>query len=178
MTKNVIVLDAEGNQIGLTYPKRANGLVKSGRAERIGIAAIRLCAPPSVQYERTEAKMINSDIMAKYDEIIKKVEALTNGADFTAALSTLEKADSPAKINAVSKMTEAHEETAKQAIMLYQQLLSAFEPTSSEPISSEPISSEPTSSEPTASEDEEEDKEKSEESPSLLKKLSKKISEE
>lgn len=33
MTKNVIVLDEFGNQTGLTYPKRARGLVKNGRAE-------------------------------------------------------------------------------------------------------------------------------------------------
>ncbi len=40
--KNVIVTDAEGKEIGSTYPKRAKGLVKNGRAEYIGDREIRL----------------------------------------------------------------------------------------------------------------------------------------
>ena len=32
MTKNVIVVDEQGNEYGATYPKRAKGLVKNGRA--------------------------------------------------------------------------------------------------------------------------------------------------
>ena len=42
MTKNIIVSDAEGNRIGATYPKRAKGLVKSGRAEYTDGCNIRL----------------------------------------------------------------------------------------------------------------------------------------
>lgn len=42
MEKNVIVLNELGQQVSLTYPKRAKGLVKSGRAEYINDCAIRL----------------------------------------------------------------------------------------------------------------------------------------
>lgn len=42
MTKNVIVLDKFDNEIGLTYPKRAKGLVKNGRAECAGDCKIRM----------------------------------------------------------------------------------------------------------------------------------------
>lgn len=35
MTKNISVIDENGNAIGTTYPKRAKGLIKSGRAQRI-----------------------------------------------------------------------------------------------------------------------------------------------
>jgi hypothetical protein len=40
--KNVIVTDAEGKEIGSTWPKRAKGLVKNGRAEYVGDREIRL----------------------------------------------------------------------------------------------------------------------------------------
>lgn len=42
MEKNVIVTDASGKIIGETYPKRARGLVKNGRAEYVGDCEIRL----------------------------------------------------------------------------------------------------------------------------------------
>lgn len=40
--KNIIVTDANGNTIGSTYPKRAKGLVKQGRAEYADDQTIRL----------------------------------------------------------------------------------------------------------------------------------------
>ena len=42
MEKNVIVTDEFGKQIGFTYPKRARGLVKNGRAEYVGDCEIRM----------------------------------------------------------------------------------------------------------------------------------------
>lgn len=40
--KNIIVSDVNGRRIGATYPKRAAGLVKNGRAEKISDHEIRL----------------------------------------------------------------------------------------------------------------------------------------
>jgi len=42
MTKNVIVTDINGNVTGATYPKRAKGLIASGRAVRVDESTIRL----------------------------------------------------------------------------------------------------------------------------------------
>lgn len=42
MTKNVTVTDAQGNTIGVTYPKRAKGLIKNGRAIFVDDCTIRL----------------------------------------------------------------------------------------------------------------------------------------
>ena len=42
MTKNVIVTDDEGNFIGKTYPKRARGLIKNGRAMSVSDCEIKL----------------------------------------------------------------------------------------------------------------------------------------
>ena len=66
MEKNVIVTDAKGIVIGATYPKRAAGLVKHGRAEYAGDCTIRLLhthAPSVVTNDNTEdffmSKIIN-----------------------------------------------------------------------------------------------------------------------
>ena len=42
MEKNIVVTDAKGNAIGSTYPKRARGLVKHGRAVYVDDCTIRL----------------------------------------------------------------------------------------------------------------------------------------
>ena len=47
MTKNIIVLDEQGNRYGATYAKRAKGLVKNGRARFMDEHTICLACPPS-----------------------------------------------------------------------------------------------------------------------------------
>jgi len=42
MEKNVIIIDEFGNETGSTYPKRAEGLVKKGRAEYVSDFCIRM----------------------------------------------------------------------------------------------------------------------------------------
>lgn len=64
MEKNVIVTDIFGNEIGRTYPKRARGLVKKGRAERVSELCIRLLegakTPPAKDTEDFKmSKVIN-----------------------------------------------------------------------------------------------------------------------
>ncbi len=44
--KNIIVVDEQGNEYEATYPKRAKGLVKNGRARFIGENKICLACPP------------------------------------------------------------------------------------------------------------------------------------
>ena len=54
MTKNVTVVDEQGNQHGATYPKRAKGLVKNGRARFVDENTICLACPPNQILEDTE----------------------------------------------------------------------------------------------------------------------------
>ena len=49
--KNVIVVDSQGNEYEATYPKRAKGLVKSGRARFVGENKICLACPPNDNLE-------------------------------------------------------------------------------------------------------------------------------
>ena len=60
--KNVIVTDEFDNRIGLTYPKRARGLIKNGRAEYVSDDRIRLLKgahAPSANNDTEDFKMSN-----------------------------------------------------------------------------------------------------------------------
>ena len=61
MTKNVTVTDAQGNIIGTTYPKRASGLIKNGRAIFVDDCTIRLSGKPepSDTYNKSEVNQMN-----------------------------------------------------------------------------------------------------------------------
>ncbi len=52
MEKNILVTDASGNVIGRTYPKRAKGLLRSGRATDAGEDFIRLADIPPMSVNR------------------------------------------------------------------------------------------------------------------------------
>ena len=49
--KNVIVVDEQGNEYEATYPKRAKGLVKNGRARFVDENKICLACPPNMSLE-------------------------------------------------------------------------------------------------------------------------------
>ncbi len=61
--KNVIVVDEQGNEYEATYPKRAKGLVKNGRARFVGENKICLACPPDKILE--EEKMEENKLSAK-----------------------------------------------------------------------------------------------------------------
>lgn len=146
MEKNIVVLDENGNQTGLTYPKRARGLVKSGRAETVDSGTIRLTSPPSDK-ERTEnmsdeakeltelGEKINEAVQRSktatqsgapapsvdMGEIAARVDALMAGqsAQLTKLMEVLEKADFDYKVDAVKVMTDALRETTNNALEVY-----------------------------------------------------------
>ena len=60
MTKNVIVVDEQGHEYGATYPKRAKGLVKNGRARFIDENKICLACPPNEFLEDKMNENINN----------------------------------------------------------------------------------------------------------------------
>lgn len=81
MTKNVIIIDEQGNQYGSTYPKRAKGLIKSGRARFVDNNTICLACPPKVNLE--EHKMtenipaVNNSQENISDTAVKTISAET-----------------------------------------------------------------------------------------------------
>jgi hypothetical protein len=84
----VIVVDSQGNEYEATYPKRAKGLVKSGRARFVGENKICLACPPSdnlednkmseninINVEQNTAELTKAEVWA---QIIKLQDQLTS----------------------------------------------------------------------------------------------------
>ena len=67
MTKNIVVVDEQGNEYEATYPKRAKGLVKNGRARFVGENKICLACPPDMISE--DKKMSDNTINTKTAQI-------------------------------------------------------------------------------------------------------------
>lgn len=72
MIKNITVVDENGNRIGSTYPKRASGLVKKGRAHWIDENSVCLCA-----HNTEEIKMPNN-IYDVIDNQFSKLQSQLN----------------------------------------------------------------------------------------------------
>ena len=67
MKKNIIVTDNKGKRLGLTYSKRAKGLVKSGRAEFINENEIKLSDKP-VYNTASVPKITEGNKMSEFDK--------------------------------------------------------------------------------------------------------------
>ena len=65
ITKNIRVIDTMGNEYEATYPKRARGLVKSGRATFIDEYTLCLGCPPN---DYLEAKPMNNEQLQNVPE--------------------------------------------------------------------------------------------------------------
>lgn len=94
--KTVIVIDEQGNKLESTYPKRARGLIKNGRARVVDESTICLVNLPkniileenkmnnnyiNLQ-ENNEVRIDLSYIINKIDEIIRMNWDLINNQDF------------------------------------------------------------------------------------------------
>lgn len=73
--KNITVVDEQGNEYEATYPKRAKGLVKNGRARFITENKICLACPPN-KINFLEDKKMNNDLLIDNKESIGELEPL------------------------------------------------------------------------------------------------------
>ena len=75
--KNISVIDEKGNEYEATYPKRAKGLVKKGRARFVDENTICLACPPDIM---EDTKMSDNNIKLKAvqtaDEATEAVESI------------------------------------------------------------------------------------------------------
>ncbi len=87
----MIVVDEQGNEYEATYPKRAKGLVKNGRARFVGENKNKIClaCPPYKLMEDIEMTKINEPAISE-----KKSEDMLYTIDY--ALGQLEKVRSEA----------------------------------------------------------------------------------
>ena len=153
--KNVKVVDEEGNILEATYPKRAKGLVKNGRARFVDENTICLACPPKISEDN---KMDNNIIIdkntgevtetpvsaSKYnlEYALEQIERISNDtAHLTKAIdalhyaainneSTLEQGGSNDKVaEAVAETVKAREATNQKLIEFYSKMVEDLKPT-------------------------------------------------
>ena len=76
--KNVIVIDERGNEYEATYPKRAKGLVKNGRARFVDENKICLACPPDKTLEENNMSnnISKNQIFNQIAELQKSLESI------------------------------------------------------------------------------------------------------
>ena len=139
MEKNVTVLDETGAPRGTTWPKRAEGLVKSGRARRIDGATIAMIAQPQTgkegntmseikEFKENKEKDFNDAKNEKLRYVLDQVEKIADGnetlqkaIDSVLGLSG-EDGSAAAKAAAIQGIVAAREETNRQLLRFYEHM--------------------------------------------------------
>ncbi len=138
MEKTVRVTDEQGNLYEATYPKRAKGLIKHGRARFVDEDTICLtCPPDKISEETAMSEQLNSQFVLEPAEILKRIEEIQNdNGHIYQALSTLEKipsirSDVPgapedsagcAKARAIAEIVKIREATNQKLLDFYMSL--------------------------------------------------------
>ena len=136
--KNIIVVDEQGNYYEATYPKRAKGLVKNGRARFIDENTICLACPP---YDMEDNNMSNNtENMAMetkptekltMDYVLEQIEKIATEKEYLHdAISELGKINSVGpgdigaqdKAHALAVVVQSREETNQRLLSLYEKM--------------------------------------------------------
>lgn len=147
MEKNVSVIDETGKLIGTTYPKRAKGLVNSGRARYVSCDSkdtICLTCPPDKLEDNimTDNSLENATIntLVKADNSVKAsqnpytpsaeyalrmLEAITLDTD---AIKQAAAKVSDVTDNGVAHIIDAREATNRELIKFYTQMYNEYKP--------------------------------------------------
>lgn len=139
MISSIEVVDASGNVYHSTYPKRAKGLVKHGRARFVSESRICLACPPKIDLEDDP---MNNTISTPLDGVtvsylLEQITAVTSQTDhLSSALRTLLAMDNgdsgdcgapgnimgQAKAEAVGAVAASREETLRQVLHFYEKI--------------------------------------------------------
>ena len=136
--KNIIVVDEQGNYYEATYPKRAKGLVKNGRARFIDENTICLACPP---YDMEDNNMSNNtENMAietkpteklTMDYVLEQIEKIATETEYLHnAISELSKTNSGGpgdvgtqeKAHALGEIVTSREHTNQRLLSLYEKM--------------------------------------------------------
>lgn len=145
ITKNVIVVDEQGNEYEATYPKRARGLVKNGRARFVDENKICLACSPKEILE--DEKMEGATTQTKYsiEYIIEQIAKIQEQTDYLhqtiEKLSAMDNGDSgeagspgnilgQAKAQALGDIVRCRETTNQQMLKLYEKMYDDLTPNS------------------------------------------------
>ena len=147
MIKNIIVVDEQGNQYEATYPKRAKGLVKNGRARLIGENKICLACPPKMNledHEMTQNHPISEPAAVVAEEtptralsmsyILEQIEQVAaQTAYLNAAIAELGALEiggpgDKGKAQAIADVVRCRETTNQQLLKLYEKMYDDCKP--------------------------------------------------
>lgn len=125
--KNVIVIDEQGNEYEATYPKRAKGLVKNGRARFVDEHTICLACPPD---SNLEAKKMENNTLTVKDIFDAITELKNDSAHIEKALTQLESVQSKgptdiaaqANAQAIADVVKCRETTLQQMLAMYSKM--------------------------------------------------------
>ena len=126
--KNVRVFDEQGNEYEATYPKRAKGLVKNGRARFVGENTICLAGPPDKIMEEKTMENTDKNIADKIADgkptmayVLERLEMLSENDKFLDRLleELINVKPLDPKAGALKNAIMAHETTRQQLIALY-----------------------------------------------------------
>ena len=119
--KNIHVVDEQGNVYEATWPKRAKGLVKHGRARFISEDTICLACPPNTDLEDTEM----NENKVELSWLLEQITAIQNGAGYLQAviseISGLEPGETT-KAGVLKDIALCRETTNQQLLRLYEKM--------------------------------------------------------
>ena len=146
ITKNIRVIDEQGNEYEATYPKRARGLVKNGRARFINESTLCIACPPSEYLEDKIMTNINEtmgngprpasipqSVAAKQNQellnrLMETIENLVSNTHYISeALNCIKDIDEEEewkehKTQAMVEVIRHREDTNKEALKMIQKL--------------------------------------------------------
>ena len=136
--KNIIVVDEQGNYYEATYPKRAKGLVKNGRARFIDENTICLACPPCDMEDNnmsnnTENMAVETKSAGKLtmDYVLEQIEKIATETEYLHnAISELSKTNScgpgdvgtQEKAHALGEIVTSREHTNQRLLSLYEKM--------------------------------------------------------
>ena len=137
MNKNIEVVDEAGNVYEPTWPKRAKGLVKHGRARFVDENRICLTCPPDMKTEETHmsntsifGEMTVADILTRINNIINQTGYITTAFESLVQMGDGDSGDcgapgnimGKAKAEAVAEVVRAREATNQHILRLYEKM--------------------------------------------------------
>ena len=136
MIKNIIVVDELGNEYEATYPKRAKGLVKNGRARFIGDNKICLVCPPNNKEDinmsnTTKKEKLTIDyVLKQIEQIMKNTDYIQNALEQLSLMPKSEPGDIAGleKAKAIADVVRCRETTNQQALRLYEKMYDDLKP--------------------------------------------------
>ena len=136
MEKNIEVVDEAGNVYEPTWPKRANGLVKHGRARFVAENRICLTCPPDMKTEDKSmsnsifGEMTVADILTRINNIINQTSYIGEVCEALKAMADGDSGDcgapgnllGQAKAEALGAIVTSRETTNQQILRLYEKM--------------------------------------------------------